>query len=118
MPITAKYTLIVSMNVDANKEALFHEVYDTEHIPLIEKVPGVVSVTRLEAQPFQVKVGGKVQDVPLGDLPVYTAIYEIEDPSVLLSAAWEEAAEAGRWASEVRPFTSNRQFSLKTNLGI
>ena len=117
MPVTAKYTLIVSMNVDADKEALFHEVYKTEHIPLIEKVPGVVSVTRLEAQRFQIKVGGKVQDVPLDDRPVYTAIYEIEDPSVLISEAWEEAVEAGRWATEVRPFTSNRQFSLKVNLG-
>ena len=117
MPVTANYTLIVSMNVEQEKESLFNEVYDNEHIPLIEKVPGVVSVSRLKAPSFQVKVGGEIQDIPLGDGPVYTAIYESEEPSVLISEEWAEAAEAGRWASEVRPFTSNRQFSLKANIG-
>ena len=34
------YLFIASMDVDADKEALFNEVYDTEHIPLILKVPG------------------------------------------------------------------------------
>ena len=117
MPITGNYLFIVAMDVTAEKEALFNEVYDTEHVPLLLKVPGVVSVSRLKAQSFQVKVGGEIQDIPLGDGPVYTAIYEIEDPSVLISEEWAEAAEAGRWASEVRPFTSNRQFSLKANIG-
>jgi hypothetical protein len=113
MPATAKYALIVSMDVEPEKEALFNEVYDTEHIPLIEKVPGVVSVTRFKAEPFAIKVGGEIQNIPLGGAPVYTAIYEIEDPAVLTSQAWAAAAEAGRWSTEVRPFTSNRQFSLK-----
>lgn len=117
MPVTAKYALIVSMDVEPGKVALFNEVYDTEHIPLIEKVPGVVSVSRLKAEPFQVKVGGEIQDIPLGHGPAYTAIYEIDDPAVLVSDAWEAAVEAGRWSSEVRPFTSNRQFSLKANVG-
>ena len=118
MPVTANYALIVSMDIEPDKEALFNEVYDTEHIPLIEKVPGVVSVSRMQAKPFQVKVGSEIQDIPLGDGPAYTAIYEIEDPSVLVSDEWEAAAEAGRWATEVRPFTSNRQFSLKVNTGL
>jgi hypothetical protein len=40
--------------------------------------------------------------------PSYTAIYELESPEVLVSDAWAEAVEAGRWAGEVRLFTSNR----------
>ena len=41
MPIKSKYLFVASMDVDANKEALFNEVYDTEHVPNLLKVPGV-----------------------------------------------------------------------------
>ena len=52
MPIKARYILTVSMDVQADKEALFNEVYDTEHVPLLLKVPGVVSVTRAKMEPL------------------------------------------------------------------
>ena len=32
------------MDIEGIKEKLFNEVYDTEHIPAILKVPGVISV--------------------------------------------------------------------------
>jgi len=35
MPIKAKYLFVASMDVDTDKEALFNEVYDTEHVPLL-----------------------------------------------------------------------------------
>ena len=41
MPISSKYLFVVNMDVDADKEAIFNEVYDTEHIPNLLKVPGV-----------------------------------------------------------------------------
>ena len=41
MPIAKKYLFIVSMDVKKEKEALFNEVYDKEHVPLLGKVPGV-----------------------------------------------------------------------------
>jgi hypothetical protein len=44
--------------------------------------------------------------------PRYTAIYELESPEVLASEAWARAVEAGRWPSEVRPFTSGRHHAL------
>ena len=44
MPIATKYLFIVSMDVAKEKEALFNEVYDTEHVPLLMKVPGVKAV--------------------------------------------------------------------------
>ena len=43
MPIATKYLFIVSMDVTKEKEALFNEVYDTEHVPLLLKVPGVIA---------------------------------------------------------------------------
>ena len=39
------------MDVDADKEALFNEIYDTEHIPNLLKVPGVRGVTRMAGEP-------------------------------------------------------------------
>ena len=42
----ARYLFIASMDVKPEKEALFNEVYDTEHIPLLLRVPGVLSAVR------------------------------------------------------------------------
>ena len=48
-----RYLFTASMDVDPEKEDLFNEVYDTEHVPLLSTVPGVISVQRLVSQPFQ-----------------------------------------------------------------
>ena len=45
--VFVSYVFVVSMDVDPDKEALFNEVYDTEHVPLILSVPGVRAATRL-----------------------------------------------------------------------
>ena len=37
MPLQSKYLFVASMNVDADKERLFNEVYDTEHVSLLLK---------------------------------------------------------------------------------
>jgi hypothetical protein len=112
----SKYLLIASMDVEAEKEDLFNEVYDTEHIPGILKVPGVLSVERYKSQPMKMHFGGKLQDMDVSGEPAYTAIYEIEGPDVLATEAWGIAVEAGRWPDEVRPFTSNRQFALRKQM--
>ena len=41
MPIATKYLFIASMDVAPEKEALFNEVYDQEHVPNLLRVPGV-----------------------------------------------------------------------------
>jgi hypothetical protein len=111
MPITSKYLFVASMDVDADKEDLFNEVYDTEHIPNLLTVPGVHAVTRIKGEPFTVSIGGAEQQVT-HDGPRYSAIYEIDGPHVLVSAAWARAVELGRWPSQVRPYTRNRQHAL------
>ncbi len=113
MSIATKYLFIVSMDVTKEKEALFNEVYDTEHVPLLKKVPGVRGVTRLKTEPAAFVLGGQRKPLDGGGQPNYVAIYEIDSPDVLLSKEWAEAAEKGRWPSEVRPFTSNRQHVVR-----
>jgi hypothetical protein len=111
MPIRARYVFMVSMDVALEKEDLFNEVYDEDHIPNLLEVPGVLSVTRVRSEPFALRLGGERQEMPAGS-PRYTAIYELESPAVLASEAWGRAVEAGRWPGEVRPFTSNRRHAL------
>ena len=113
MPITARYLFIVSMDVERDKEDLFNEVYDTEHVPNILNVPGVISVTRLTAQPLTMSLGGEERTVASQGEPTYTAFYEIESPEVLVSREWAEAVEAGRWPEQVRPHTKNRRHVLR-----
>ena len=108
-----KYFFIVSMDVETEKEDLFNEVYDKEHVPYLCGVPGVISVTRLEKAPLSMSLGGKELNVVLRDEPKYTAIYEIVGPEVLVSEAWTEAVEKGRWSSQVRPHTTNRRHVLR-----
>jgi hypothetical protein len=111
MPIGASYVFMVSMDVAPDKEDLFNEVYDKDHIPNLLRVPGVLSVTRVKSEPFAISIGGGRKEIPAAS-PCYTAIYELESPDVLVSDAWARAVEAGRWPGEVRPFTANRRHVL------
>jgi hypothetical protein len=113
MPVTTKYVFIASMDVAPEKEALFNEVYDREHVPNLLKVPGVRSVTRLRTEPASFSLGGQAKRLTGEGAPTYTAIYEIDSPDVINSAAWAEAAELGRWPAEVRPYTSNRHHIVR-----
>ena len=90
----ARYFYIAAMDVDPAKEAAFNEVYDTEHVPALLEVPGVLSALRLQAQD--------------GGSPKYLAVYEIAAPDVHSSPAWVAAADSGRWPTEIRPHCTNR----------
>jgi len=113
VPIASKYVFIASMDVAPEKEALFNEVYDTEHVPNLLRVPGVRAVTRLRTEPAAFVLGGETKRLTGEGMPRYVAIYEIDSPEVLTSAAWAEAGEKGRWPKEVRPFTHNRQHVVR-----
>lgn len=113
MPYKTRYVFIAAMDVDPAKEAIFNEVYDKEHIPNLLKVPGVKSVTRLTQQPLEMFIGGEKKRIVAEGEPRYTAVYEIDGPEVLTSEAWSKAVEAGRWPSEVRPYTRNRRHVLR-----
>ena len=108
--MTAKYLFVVQMDVDLAHEDLFNEVYDTEHVPFLLEVPGVVSCRRYKSTAFEVAIGGQINQHEAAS-PAYTALYEIESPDVMTSQAWQDAVEKGRWPS-VRPHTSNRRHTL------
>jgi hypothetical protein len=113
MSETAQYIFIASMDVDDDKEDLFDEVYDTEHIPLILDVPGVISAKRYQSTPLTMMIGGEKKTIVAEDEPRHSAVYELESADVLTSDAWAKAVDTGRWPTEVRPFTRNRRHVLK-----
>lgn len=108
----AKYLFIVSMDVEPAKDAVFNEVYE-EHIGFVLKVPGVRGARRAKTEAAAVMIGGEKKPLTGEGEPAYTAIYELDSPDVLLSKAWQEAVEAGRWPTEVRPYTKNRRHVLR-----
>jgi hypothetical protein len=112
MPGKAKYLMIASMDVDSEHDAMFNEVYDNEHVPNLGKVPGVLGITRYRRGELTMNIGGEQKTIEIPNEPSYTAIYELESPDVLTSAAWDKAIEDGRWPSQVRPYTKNRRHVL------
>src|SRR5215467_8066295 len=95
MPINSKYVLVASMDVDLDKEDLFNEVYDTEHIPNLLNVSGVHSATRVKGEPIALSIGGGKTNIP-HEGARYSAVYEIDGPHVLVSPEW---ARRGRRAA-------------------
>ncbi len=109
----AKFLFTASMDIDPDKEALFNDVYDTEHVPKLMKVPGVLAVYRHTLAPLKISMGGEVKTIVAEGEPKYSAMYELESADVLLSDAWAAAIEEGRWPAQVRPYTRNRRHTLR-----
>jgi hypothetical protein len=105
------------MDVEPDKETLFNEVYDTEHVPILKAVPGVIAVARFKAEPLTMIIGGERRTIVVENEPQYSALYELESPEVLTSDAWAKAVDRGRWPGQVRPFTRNRRHVLYRRVG-
>ena len=116
MPLTTRFLFSAAMDVDAAKEKLFNEIYDTEHVPALLDVPGVIAVARFRSRPVTMMLGGEKKTIVIESEPRYNALYEIERPEVLLSPQWAKAVERGRWPGEVRPHTKNRRHVLYERL--
>ena len=112
MPIQTRYLFTAAMDVEPTREALFNEIYDGEHVPLILKVPGVVAAARFKRQELTMVIGGERKTIVVEHEPLYNALYEIESPEVLTSDAWAKAVDQGRWPGQVRPHTKDRRHVL------
>jgi hypothetical protein len=118
MPLQTRYVFSAAMDVEPGTEALFNEVYDQEHVPLLSRVPGVVAVARVVARPVTMVIGGQRRTIVAEGEPRYNAFYEIESPEVLTSEAWAAAVDQGRWPTAVRPHTRNRRHVLYERIGL
>ncbi|HSF06412.1 MAG TPA: hypothetical protein VLG10_11540 [Methylomirabilota bacterium] len=92
------YIYWVMMDVEPHREALFNELYDQEHLPLLMKLPGAVNAVR-----YRTATAGE---------PRYLCAYEVERADLPGSKQWNDTSDIGRWKPEVRPYTSNKRFIL------
>ncbi|MCL5070777.1 MAG: hypothetical protein M1308_07765 [Actinobacteria bacterium] len=82
-----KVWLIVQMDVDPEYEDEYNKWYDTEHIPMFLKVPGVIGAKR-----------AKLLDPYTG--PKYITIYEYADDEVAKSKEYAAVLETP-WAKKM-----------------
>jgi hypothetical protein len=95
------YIYYVQMDIPAALDAELNRIYDTEHVPMLSKVPGVRRVTR-----YRLEQSNDTR------MQKYLAIYEIDAPEIVNGAAWEEASAWGDWAGKIRPHTTSRHHSF------
>ena len=111
MTFNSRFVFVAAMDVDPDKEDLFNEIYDSEHILNLLGVDGVISVSRSKRIPANLVIGGET--VAVGDdEPLYIAYYELENPNVINSDAWAAAVDKGRWTDEIRPYTHNKRLAM------
>ena len=86
-PDNAGGLLLNAMNVEPAAEAEFNEWYDSEHIPALAAVPGVLCARRFRATTANRR---------------YVALYHLVSPDVQATPAWKSAADS-EWTRKLRP---------------
>lgn len=94
----ARALFLACGEVPAEHEKEFNDWYDSEHIPLLSAVPGVLRARRF----FDPK--GK---------PRYVALYELDDVNVSSSAAWNAVLETD-WARRIDALTKDCEWILRS----
>jgi hypothetical protein len=95
-PETAGGVILVSMNVDAEREDEFNDWYNTEHIPHFNRLAGVIAARRFRSID--------------GD-PRYVALYHVEDTSIYATPGWM-AANQTPWILRMRRFQRDRTYFM------
>ncbi len=88
-PTGAGGLLVASMTPDPDAEAEFNEWYDTEHLPNLCAVPGVLCGRRFRASDTESE-------------RQYLSLYHLTDVGVSRSAAWTTASNTP-WTERMRP---------------
>jgi hypothetical protein len=81
--------LVASMNIDPTVEDEFTDWYNSEHLPQLAAVPGVLSARRFRA-------------TDTASERRYLALYHLRDAGVSRSDAWSQAANTP-WTERMRP---------------
>jgi hypothetical protein len=96
------YVFWVMMDIEPHREALFNELYDGEHLPLLSKLPGYVNAVR-----YRTETPGE---------PRYLCVYELDRGDLAMSKAWNDTSDIGRWKPEVRPYTFNKKWIVSERM--
>lgn len=92
-PSSAGGLLVNAMSAAPEGEAEFNRWYDEEHIPALSGVPGTLLARRFVATN--------------GCRQTYLALYHLDSPEVVKSAAWARAVETP-WTLRIRAYMRDR----------
>lgn len=92
-PDAAGGLLLVAMTPAPEHETEFNAWYDTEHVPALARVPGVLGARRFRSA---------------GDKPKYVALYHLTSPEVVAGAEWKRASDSTPMPQHIRPRISDR----------
>ena len=92
-PENASGLLLVGMTPAAAAETEFNAWYDTEHVPALARVPGVLCARRFRTA---------------GGSPKYMALYHLASPAVVDGAEWKRASGSTPMPERIRPQISDR----------
>jgi hypothetical protein len=93
-PENAGGLLLVGMTPAPDAETEFNAWYDTEHVPALARVPGVLCARRFRAG----TEGG----------PKYVALYHLVSPEIVTGPEWKRASESTPMPQHIRPQISDR----------
>jgi hypothetical protein len=86
--------LLVGMTLAPEAETEFNAWYDTEHVPALARVPGVLTARRFRAA----NSSG----------PKYVALYHLASPEVITGPDWKRASESTPMPHHIRPQIGDR----------
>jgi len=92
-PENAGGLLLVGMTPAAAVETAFNAWYDTEHVPALARVAGVLCARRFRTA---------------GGSPKYAALYHLASPAVVDGAEWKQASGSTPMPEHIRPQIGDR----------
>jgi hypothetical protein len=99
-PADAGGLVLTSMDIEPAAEDEFTDWYNTEHIPLLSALPGMIAARR-----FRASRGS----------PRYVALYHVTDVAIYAKSSWYTANETP-WMLRMRRFQSNRTYFMFNKL--
>jgi hypothetical protein len=95
-PEDAGGVIITAMDVDPAVEDEFNDWYNTEHIPILSKLPGMLAARRFRADRGATR---------------YLALYHVTDPAIYAKPSWY-TANGTPWMLRMRRFQRNRSYFM------
>jgi hypothetical protein len=95
-PPNAGGLIISAMDVDACAEEEFNDWYNTEHMPVLSTLPGMLAARRFRAHHGR---------------PSYIALYHVSELSIYAKPSWTAVNETA-WTKRMRRYQHNRTYFM------
>lgn len=99
------YLWVVQIDIPVELDEEFNRIYDTQHVPSIRAVPGVLEVQRY------------CLCRPVTGVAQYMTTYRVTSPDLPFTPEWIAASGSGDWPTRIRPHVRNVTRAMYQPLG-